>query len=105
MFSRWAALLSVGDTPCRSVLADRLRSSYKPSCNVVQLGGDEPVANFSGLLKMRKPKRLVNFKGLRQTRLFAIVRNDDSEPRLYTKAWSTDTEWQGPEGDGEEGHR
>src|SRR5690606_10420840 len=75
MFSKWAAIFNGLDIRSRLDLEAELLRSY-PNLTVVQLGGDQPVANWSHYVK---PRLKPGFDGHSLPHAFALLRTDDSD--------------------------
>ena len=96
-FSRLCSDLMWNDVPCRSALGKCIRGAYSPAPTVVQLGGEEAVANWSWFMnkyKFIKP----NFAGTTKCRAFCIVLTDDKQAEIFTKTDGSDPTWVGVNG-------
>ena len=84
MFSRWCVDLHWTDVGSREELEAVLRGSYNRRTTVVQLGGKEPVADWSGFIT----PFLNTMEGHLGPHLFGFTRAAGAVPQMRTKLWA-----------------
>ena len=90
MFSRWCAPLRWRDAGSREELACLLRAAFFGT-TVVQLGGDQPVLDWSSYIT----PHLVSIEGHQGPHLFGFTRSATGASNMRTKNWARDATWAG----------